>query len=279
MQSFKTFITEAKNTYYRCGGCDAYHSTNWDGDCRDDASRLNPEDLDKKHGPTGWHEVDDPDWTSGSPRRFQKGGVTKEGLQQEDYVKSYKKSDPVNCMVCKGSPRFSNRAALKSHFDKEHTRFPSAAQAKKEQGIKEDLQEAKYQGGRRKYKPGRCRDCGHDKPVTRVNFWVNNMPYDVCSDCIKPYRGVILHPDRGPKKTNEENLNEISKPTLGRYINKATHDIGTTGVSYGSRERPDVLKIHNFWSSKSIKKREKGIGRAVTRFKDDLYPMRIPKLE
>jgi hypothetical protein len=47
---------------------------------------------------------------------------------------------------------------------------------------------------RRKYFDGVCRDCGWHKKVTTAIFWVNGMKYDVCKDCIKPYRRVILDP-------------------------------------------------------------------------------------
>ena len=49
---------------------------------------------------------------------------------------------------------------------------------------------------RRRYKPGRCADCGRWRPVTLIRFWVNYYGMRVCSECIKPYRRVILtnHP-------------------------------------------------------------------------------------
>ena len=43
--------------YYRCGCCDCYHAIWWDGDCREDAARLLPEQLDQRHGVDGWEEV------------------------------------------------------------------------------------------------------------------------------------------------------------------------------------------------------------------------------
>lgn len=43
--------------FYQCGGCTAYHSVTFSGDCREDAARLNPEDLDKQYGMLGWEEV------------------------------------------------------------------------------------------------------------------------------------------------------------------------------------------------------------------------------
>lgn len=47
---------------------------------------------------------------------------------------------------------------------------------------------------RRVYKPGVCQDCGWQKRVTTIIFWVNGMRYRVCAECIKPYRKVILKP-------------------------------------------------------------------------------------
>ena len=44
---------------------------------------------------------------------------------------------------------------------------------------------------RRKYRKGRCDDCGWHRNVTRITFWVNGMKYVVCAECIKPYRGTI----------------------------------------------------------------------------------------
>lgn len=43
--------------YYECGICGCYHSAQWNGDCRQDDARLNPQDLDERHGPAGWVEV------------------------------------------------------------------------------------------------------------------------------------------------------------------------------------------------------------------------------
>ena len=45
-------------SYYRCGWCDAYHSVDWWGDCREDAARFSSEDLDEKHSTFGWEEVE-----------------------------------------------------------------------------------------------------------------------------------------------------------------------------------------------------------------------------
>lgn len=47
---------------------------------------------------------------------------------------------------------------------------------------------------RRKYFNGRCDDCARYRRVTRIYFWVNNMPYTMCSECIRMYRKQILDP-------------------------------------------------------------------------------------
>jgi hypothetical protein len=46
--------------------------------------------------------------------------------------------------------------------------------------------------GRRKYEPGRCGDCGWERAVTLIRFWVNDYRMHVCAECIRPYRGRIL---------------------------------------------------------------------------------------
>lgn len=50
--------------------------------------------------------------------------------------------------------------------------------------------------GRRRYRMGRtCQDCGRGwLPTTLIRWWIGGT-YWVCSDCIEPYRAVILHPD------------------------------------------------------------------------------------
>ncbi len=47
---------------------------------------------------------------------------------------------------------------------------------------------------RRKYFDGVCRDCGRHRRVTTAYFWATGMAYDVCPECIRPYRKVILKP-------------------------------------------------------------------------------------
>lgn len=43
--------------FYRCGCCGCFHPVNWDGDCRDDANRFAPDQLDEKYD-GDWEEVD-----------------------------------------------------------------------------------------------------------------------------------------------------------------------------------------------------------------------------
>lgn len=45
---------------------------------------------------------------------------------------------------------------------------------------------------RRVYRLGYCQDCGHYRRITVVRFWLNDMRYRVCAQCIRPYRKVIL---------------------------------------------------------------------------------------
>lgn len=49
-----------KPRYYHCGICECYHPAQWDGDCRDDNNRFALDELDAKHGPHDWEEVDMP---------------------------------------------------------------------------------------------------------------------------------------------------------------------------------------------------------------------------
>lgn len=51
----------SKPKFYRCGICDCYHAIDWDGDCREDAARFTPDELDAKYGVLGWEEVPMPD--------------------------------------------------------------------------------------------------------------------------------------------------------------------------------------------------------------------------
>jgi len=47
--------------FYHCGCCEQYHAVEFDGDCRDDSARFNPEDLDEQYGDHGWEEIDQED--------------------------------------------------------------------------------------------------------------------------------------------------------------------------------------------------------------------------
>ena len=60
--------------YYQCGCCSAYHPAKWDGDCRDDNNRFDPDMLDINFGWDGWREVEQPDGVV-DVRRFSKGGL------------------------------------------------------------------------------------------------------------------------------------------------------------------------------------------------------------
>jgi hypothetical protein len=72
------------------------------------------------------------------------------------------------------------------------------------------------------------------------------------------------------RKTNEESeqIDELSKKTLGSYVNKAAERIGTKGVSAGLRIAADEKSSGNF---KDMGKRQKGISRAVNKLtKEDI---------
>jgi hypothetical protein len=63
-------------------------------------------------------------------------------------------------------------------------------------------------------------------------------------------------------KEDAEQIDELSKDTMGRYINKAAERIGTKGVSAGLRIAADEKSSGNF---KDMGKRQKGIARAVSK--------------
>lgn len=64
----------------------------------------------------------------------------------------------------------------------------------------------------------------------------------------------------GVNRLEEEQLDELSKKTLGSYINKAAERIGTQGVTAGLKIAADEKSQKNF---KSMGKRQKGVERAV----------------
>lgn len=43
-----------------CGSCSHMHLATFTGDCRDNANRLSPDQLDAHYGAHGWIMVDDP---------------------------------------------------------------------------------------------------------------------------------------------------------------------------------------------------------------------------
>lgn len=59
--------------FYLCGGCDHWHPQYWTGDCRDDAQRFTPEQLDAKYPDTNgdgwpeWIEVDEAEEPADAP--------------------------------------------------------------------------------------------------------------------------------------------------------------------------------------------------------------------
>ena len=59
-----------------------------------------------------------------------------------------------------------------------------------------------------------------------------------------------------------EQIDELSKATMGRYINKAATKIGTQGITAGLKIASDENSKKNF---KDMGKREKGIARAVNK--------------
>lgn len=47
---------------------------------------------------------------------------------------------------------------------------------------------------RRIYREGTCQDCGRTMPVTVATWWVSGFKMNLCKDCIKAYRKVLLKP-------------------------------------------------------------------------------------
>ncbi len=46
--------------FYECGICGAWHRLEWNGDCREDAARWFPDQIDKLYGAHGWTAVEMP---------------------------------------------------------------------------------------------------------------------------------------------------------------------------------------------------------------------------
>ena len=73
----------------------------------------------------------------------------------------------------------------------------------------------------------------------------------------------------------EVQIDELSKKTMGSYVNKAAERIGTKGVSAGLRIAADEKSSGNF---KDMGKRQKGIARAVSKLtKEDIINRTIEK--
>ena len=69
-------------------------------------------------------------------------------------------------------------------------------------------------------------------------------------------------------KEESEQIDELSKATMGRYINKAATKMGSQGVTAGLKIAADEKSSKNF---KDMGKREKGIKRAVNKLtKEDI---------
>lgn len=63
----RTHLVKPLPQFYECGICGAWHSATWDGDCREDAARHFPDDLDVKYGPNGWESVAMPGTEGNTP--------------------------------------------------------------------------------------------------------------------------------------------------------------------------------------------------------------------
>ena len=83
----------------------------------------------------------------------------------------------------------------------------------------------------------------------------------------KRHKGISMAVKKLTKEESE-NLDELSKDTLGRYIKKAATKIGTQGVTAGLKIAKDERSQKNF---DTIGKRERGIGKAVKKLtKEDI---------
>lgn len=56
----KKIAADPNRQFYLCGCCCQYHPVTWNGDCRDDQARFDPDELDARYGPQGWVETDQP---------------------------------------------------------------------------------------------------------------------------------------------------------------------------------------------------------------------------
>jgi len=72
----------------------------------------------------------------------------------------------------------------------------------------------------------------------------------------------MMAKEKKPVKEEAEQVDEVSKATLGRYINKAATKMGSQGVTAGLKIAADEKSSKNF---KDMGKREKGIKLAVSK--------------
>jgi hypothetical protein len=83
----------------------------------------------------------------------------------------------------------------------------------------------------------------------------------------KRHKGISMAVKKLTKEESE-NLDELSKATMGRYINKAATKMGSQGVTAGLKIAADEKSSKNF---KEMGKREQGISRAVNKLtKEDI---------
>lgn len=72
----------------------------------------------------------------------------------------------------------------------------------------------------------------------------------------------MMAKEKKPVKEDAEELDELSKATMGSYVNKAAERIGTQGVTAGLKIAADEKSSKNF---KNMGKRQKGIATAVSK--------------
>lgn len=88
------------------------------------------------------------------------------------------------------------------------------------------------------------------------------------------YKGVAMAAKKMAKEEVEQ-VDELSKGTLGSYVNKAAERIGTQGVTAGLKIASDENSKKNF---KSMGKRQKGIATAVKKLtKEEIIDRAINK--
>ncbi len=121
--------------YYRCGICESLHPALWGGDCREDANRYAPDELDRKHGALGWDEVEMPSADAASEMSIKdtsKGGKSEvkaepsseEGPSTWSWFCRCGAANPVGerCSNCKLTAEESDEAERRAHT--RHKRLP-----------------------------------------------------------------------------------------------------------------------------------------------------------